>query len=75
MGIFIIVWVVKLSASYYKLFNPSRAGKSDDDPTKKALEFIANYVSLATGIILSSIRFNEPFFKYLVKEFTYSCFG
>ena len=74
--VFIIVWIVKLSASYYKLFNPTiiRPVKGERK-TEQTIEQIANYVSLATGIVLSGLRFNEPFFRYLIKEFTYSCFG
>lgn len=82
--LFIFIWIIKLSNSYYKLFNPderqNRHHKDEDfdsnfyDDIGKYTK-LANYVSLATGILLSAVRFNEPFFRYLVKDFIYSCFG
>lgn len=82
--LFIAIWIVKLSASYYKLFNPNKEDQStsngDDDDLSQYYELnmyilVSNYVSLATGILLSALRFNEPFFRYLIRDFVYSCFG
>ena len=39
------------------------------------IKSVSDYMGLATGICLSFVRFNEPFFVYLVKDFVYSCFG
>ena len=76
--LFILVWIVKLSASYYKLFNPNTKASSvdtKDEDIEAVITSVANYVSLATGMLLAGVRFNEPFFRYLVKNFVQSCFG
>lgn len=71
---FIVVWTVKLSLSYYELFNQdsnSETHKTETATYKK----VSHVVTLATGFILAFVRMSEPFFKYLVKDFFFNCFG
>ena len=79
---FIFVWIIKLSVSYYMLFNPNAtkdSSKLNKDTNEQDIQFwiksVSDYMGLSTGIILSGVRFNEPFLVYLMKDFICSCFG
>jgi hypothetical protein len=71
--VFIVVWTVKLSLSYYELFNQDPKGNVDGDAA--TYKSVSHIVTLATGFILAFVRMSEPFFKYLVKDFFFNCFG
>ena len=76
--VFIVVWTVKLSLSYYELFNFESSKEKDDEIDQSKFttyKNISNFVTLATGFILAYVRMSEPFFKYLVKDFFFNCFG
>ena len=83
--VFIVIWIVQLSASYYHLFNPilpSYANSlKENSPEwfelwkKNKWDYISGIMMFSTGIILASLRLNEPFFRYLSKCFWLNCFG
>lgn len=87
--LFIVIWTIQLSASYYHLFNPTATDTSDPAKPKKdknedkhggddinnAVDFISGVSMFSTGIVLALVRLYEPFFLFLIKQFVCKCFG
>lgn len=86
MILFIVIWTIQLSASYYHLFNPTAntGDKTKKDPNEddgngdeinNAVDFISGVSMFSTGIVLALVRLYEPFFLFLIKQFICKCFG
>jgi hypothetical protein len=82
--LFIVIWTIQLSASYYHLFNPTasttdpKKEKGDDesgDEINNVVDFISGVSMFSTGIVLALVRLYEPFFLFLIKQFICKCFG
>ena len=84
MILFIVIWTIQLSASYYHLFNPTantsdpvtpKKGEDKTDGIYNAVDFISGVSMFSTGIVLALVRLYEPFFQFLIKQFVCKCFG
>ena len=42
---------------------------------RKRVDYVAGMAMFSTGIILTFLRLYEPFFLFLIKRFTFNCFG
>ncbi len=62
--VFIVVWTTFLAASYYHLFNPSKRLEK----TSPVIDTVSTIASFSTGIFLTLIRLQEPYFKFLIKK-------
>ena len=64
VAIFVFVWGVYLANAYYDLFYPRQ-----ENTFEKKLVFILSKIgSVSLGLLLTSIRLGEPFFRYQVKK-------
>jgi len=70
--LFIIIWSIQLASSYYHLLNPTARA---DDHSKKLVDYVSGIAMFTTGIILAVVRLCEPLFVFLIKQFTFNCFG
>lgn len=64
VAIFVFVWGAYLANAYYDLFYP-RQEKAFE---KKFVLFLSKIGSVSLGLLLTSIRLGEPFFRYQVKK-------
>lgn len=71
--VFIIIWTIQLSASYYHLFNPPSENSSGDDII--IVDYVSGISMFSTGIVLALVRLYEPFFWFLIKQYVCKCFG
>jgi hypothetical protein len=78
VGTFIIIWTFYLAYSYFKLFNAgltdSEIGYNNKD-LMKILQNISIITAMCTGTIMSIIRIQEPYFKFLIKKQWKAFFG
>lgn len=45
------------------------------DNVSRVVELVSIISAMLTGLILSMIRINEPYFKFLIKKYWKQCFG
>ena len=73
--LFIIIWTVQLSASYFHLFNLDPYENSNADCQMDnfkesgalAVDYISGFTAFSTGIFLAAVRLYEPFFFFIIK--------
>jgi|TARA_B110000285_G_C15089570_1_gene598288 hypothetical protein len=79
--LFIVIWTIQLSASYYHLFNPQDMIDAEKKTQKftndnyKIVDYVSGVSMFSTGIVLALVRLYEPFFVFLIKQFLARCFG
>jgi len=75
---FIIIWTFYLAYSYFKLYNagtPEEEISADEQNLMKTLQNISIITAMCTGTIMSIIRIQEPYFKFLIKKQLKAFFG
>lgn len=70
--LFISIWTIQLSASYYQFFNPDI---DEGNASQIVIEYMSGIAMFSTGILLALVRLYEPFFLFLMKKFVWMCFG
>ena len=72
VGTFIFIWTFYLAHSYFQLYIkslPVDQQKSDDyAKLEQALQTISIITAMCTGFLLTLIRVQEPYFKFLIKQ-------
>ena len=74
VSLFIVIWTIQLSSSYYHLFNPD-SGELSPSQKLKAVDEISGFAMFSTGILLVIVRLYEPFFIFWMKTVIKMCFG
>jgi hypothetical protein len=65
---FILIWTFYLAHSYYQLYLSSLDKKEDKEKNlEKVLSTVSIITAMATGFLLTLIRIQEPYFKFLIK--------
>lgn len=77
VGTFIFVWTFYLAYSYFKLFysGVDVSTKPRLNGLEETLQTISIITAMLTGTIMSLIRIQEPYFKFLIKKQFYAYFG
>jgi hypothetical protein len=63
---FIFVWCIIWADCYYYIFNQDKSDAPDEE--MHVINALASIISFSTGIFLTIIRINEPYFRFLVKK-------
>lgn len=81
---FIVLWSVSLSHSYFQIFYAAQDLQNAPDGPERMKEYakidstmmkISIYACLITGFVMSVIRAQEPYFKFLIMKEVKGWFG
>ncbi|CDW83493.1 phosphatidylinositol phosphate kinase [Stylonychia lemnae] len=72
---FIIIWTFYLAYSYFKLYNAGIQIDAEKETLMNVLQNISIITAMCTGTIMSLIRIQEPYFKFLIKKQFKAFFG